>query len=151
MRCPKCGYLDSKVVDTRSSPETSSVKRKRVCLKCLHKFVTNEVICAEYPTVIKRDGRQEVFDLDKLKNGLLRAFKRSSDSIEKVNYVFNKVTSRVATEHADKIQSAQLGEIVMDVLREIDQVAYLRFASVCKNFESLYDVNMELKRLNYQN
>ncbi|MDR1890817.1 MAG: transcriptional regulator NrdR [Puniceicoccales bacterium] len=147
MKCPKCGHLYSKVTDTRVSVDMASIRRRRVCLKCGHRFFTNEIVCVEYPIVIKRDGREEEFDGEKIKAGLLKAFKKQKGIKEKVNNIVNGILAEVVSKYPEKVQSEKIGTIVMDLLRASEPVAYLRFASVYKNFETAKDFALEFEQL----
>jgi transcriptional repressor NrdR len=143
--------LDSKVTDTRTAPDGSSIRRRRVCLGCNHRFFTNEVICAEYPTVIKRDGREEEFDCEKVKIGLFKAFKKEQGVGEKVDKIFNGVVAEVLAKFPDRVASESIGAIVMDLLKRSDPVAYMRFASVYKNFSTADDFASEFEKMSSQN
>jgi transcriptional repressor NrdR len=147
MRCPKCGYAESKVADTRAVLDSGSIRRRRLCLKCGHKFFTNEIICEEFPIVVKRDGRKEEFNSNKVKAGLLKAFKKSAEIGEKVEDIYNGVIGRILSNHPEKIGTEEIGAIVMDLLKVRAPAAYMRFASVYKNFETVGDFAFEFKKL----
>jgi transcriptional repressor NrdR len=124
-----------------------SIRRRRMCLDCGYRFFTNEVICEEYPVVIKRDGREEEFDREKIKIGLMKAFKKCVGIGEKVEEIYNRVLSEVISSYVDKIKSETIGSIIMDILKTSDPVAYLRFASVYKNFETADDFAFEFEKI----
>ncbi|MDR2779295.1 MAG: transcriptional regulator NrdR [Puniceicoccales bacterium] len=147
MKCPKCGHLYSKVTDTRITADMASIRRRRICLRCGHRFFTNEIVCIEYPIVIKRDGREEEFDGEKIKIGLLKAFKKQAGIKEKVNNIVNGVLAEVISKYPDRIQAKQIGTIVMNLLKINEPVAYLRFASIHKNFETAKDFALEFEQL----
>jgi transcriptional repressor NrdR len=147
MRCPRCGHADSKVVDTRSSLGESIIRRRRVCLSCGHRFFTNETICTDYPTVIKRDGREEEFDREKILAGLWKAFKKCPGADGEVNHIANEVVAEVITKFPAKVHSSTVGDIVMGLLKTSAPVAYLRFASVYKNFVNADDFISEFERM----
>ena len=147
MRCPKCGYSDSKVTDTRSSDGVSSIRRRRLCLRCGHRFFTNETVCEEYPIVIKRSGKEENFAKDKVKISLSKAFKKCAGVGGKVDEIYAKVMGEILANHPHKIHSETIGLIIMELLKSSDPVAYLRFASVHKNFETADDFAFEFKKM----
>ncbi|MDR3144234.1 MAG: transcriptional regulator NrdR [Puniceicoccales bacterium] len=147
MRCPKCGYADSRVTDTRAALESSSIRRRRICLACGYRFFTSETICAEFPAVIKRDGREEEFDCDKIRIGLSKAFKKCAAVEEKVEKIYSRVIAEIISKHPDKVSSREIGAITMNLLKASDPVAYLRFASVYKNFETAADFASEFKKM----
>jgi transcriptional repressor NrdR len=118
-----------------------------MCLDCGHRFFTNEIVCEEYPTVIKRDGREEGFDKKKIKIGLMKAFKKCIGVEERVEEIYKKVLAEVVSAYVDKIKSEAIGSIIMEILKASDQVAYLRFASVYKNFETADDFACEFKKI----
>ncbi|MDR1457814.1 MAG: transcriptional regulator NrdR [Puniceicoccales bacterium] len=147
MKCPKCGHLYSKVTDTRITADMTSIRRRRVCLKCGHRFFTNETLCVEYPVVIKRDGRKEEFDGEKIKAGLMKAFKKQSGIKEKINNILNGVLAEIISKYPEKVPSEKIGDMIMDQLRTSEPVAYLRFASVYKNFETAKDFALEFEQM----
>jgi transcriptional repressor NrdR len=118
-----------------------------LCLGCGYRFFTNEVVCEEFPIVIKRDGREEEFDKEKVKNGLLKAFKKSTGVEKKVDYIYNGVIGSIVSGHPEKIKAEEIGTIIMDLLRASDPVAYMRFVSVYKNFESAGDFAFEFEKM----
>ncbi|MDR2776531.1 MAG: transcriptional regulator NrdR [Puniceicoccales bacterium] len=147
MKCPKCGHLYSKVTDTRITADATSIRRRRVCLKCDHRFFTNEISCVEYPIVIKRDNRKEEFDGEKIRAGLMKAFKKRSGIKEKVNDIVSGVLAEIISKYPEKVPSEKIGDMIMDRLRNSEPVAYLRFASVYKNFETAKDFALEFEQL----
>ena len=142
MKCPNCGYEDSKVVDSRPVEENNSIRRRRECLECGHRFTTYEIIEAFQPLVIKKDGSKEYFDKSKLLSGLVKACqKRPVDAAE----VANSIESELLNSMRKEIKSTEIGEMVMDKLKELDVVAYVRFASVYREFK---DADTFLRELN---
>lgn len=147
MKCPYCNYDESKVVDSRATEENSSIRRRRECLSCGERFTTYERL-EELPlTVIKKDGRTEFFDRNKLLTGLLKACEKRpiqrKDLEDLVKDVERELRNRMETE----VESGRLGELVMDRLREIDEVAYVRFASVYRQFKDINIFKQELEKL----
>ena len=146
MKCPYCGYKESKVIDSRPAEEGSSIRRRRECLSCAKRFTTYEVIESVPVVVVKKDKSREVFDRDKLYNGMLRACEKrpvraalpaAVDDIE--TSLQNSLDREVTSEH--------IGELAMEKLKEIDEVAYVRFASVYRQFKDIETFREELMKL----
>ena len=145
MKCPFCGWNDSKVVDSRPADEYAVIRRRRECEKCSKRFTTYEKI-EEIPLVIvKRDGRREVFKREKIVNGVLKACQKRPISIKEVEEIANSIEKELYNTMEKEIQSQDIGEMVMNRLKELDEVAYVRFASVYKQFK---DANTFLEELN---
>ena len=134
MRCPKCGFRDDKVIDSRQSRDSSSIRRRRVCLQCAYRFTTYEQIERSDLRVIKRDRSHEPFDRRKLVNSLAKACEKRSISLVLLEQAVDDIIHEVET-GGREVTSAQIGTHVMAKLRDIDEVAYLRFASVHRRFE----------------
>ncbi len=147
MRCPFCAAQDTRVVDSRLSPEGDRVRRRRECTQCGARFTTYEVAELVMPAVIKRDKRREPFNEDKLRAGLMRALEKRPVSAEQVEAVLRRITDRIRAGGEREIGSHQLGEWVMDELRRLDQVAYVRFASVYRSFQDVNAFREEIERL----
>lgn len=137
MKCPYCEYYDSKVIDSRSADDGEAIRRRRECIKCGHRFTTYERLGERPIIVIKSDGSSEVFDRDKLMRGLLIACAKRPVSHEQMNMVLDDIESTLRSSAKAEIVSKQLGEMVLDRLADIDDVAYIRFASVYKDFQSV--------------
>jgi transcriptional repressor NrdR len=150
MRCPKCGQLDDKVIDSRTSREGSTIRRRRECLACSHRFTTYEEIEHEGLVVIKRDGRREEFSKDKLLSGIRKACQKRPISPEVIEDVVAKIIDDLTSRYDREIPGTALGERVMDALRELDQVAYVRFASVYRRFQEATDFVQAVKTLEAQ-
>ena len=134
MKCPGCGNIDTKVIDTRVVTDGSSIRRKRECLACQRRFMTLETVDTAQITIIKRDGSRELFDRNKLKDGLLKAcFKRPLNIDALINTIENKLIDSMRLE----LTSVQLGEIVLKELEKVDEVSYIRFASVFREFKDI--------------
>jgi transcriptional repressor NrdR len=118
-----------------------------VCLGCGHRFFTNETVCEEYPIVIKRNGKEEEFDRDKVKIGLSKAFKKSANIGNKVDEIYARAIGEILSNHPNKICSETIGMIIMGLLKASDPAAYLRFASVYKNFETADDFAFEFRKM----
>lgn len=148
MKCPACGFLDDKVVDSRSVKDGAGVRRRRVCLNCSHRFSTYEGIIREELRVVKRSGICEDFDKDKLRRGIRNAcYKRPVDS-DRIDQIVEDVNSIIQKEFDKDVPSAEIGRIVMEALKKVDQVAYVRFASVYRKFKDVDEFINEIRALN---
>jgi transcriptional repressor NrdR len=145
MQCPKCGFADSKVTDTRLSAEGRSVKRRRTCLRCGYRFSTAECVVVDFPCVVKRSGELVEFDCGKIKRSLIRAMDKEQCSEEVIGGMVSKILSQILETKETKISSRQIGIIILDELRGQYPVAYMRFASVYKNFKSADEFALECK------
>jgi transcriptional repressor NrdR len=140
MRCPKCSHLDDKVLDSRAAREGASIRRRRQCLQCEYRFTTYEEIVKDELHVIKRDGRHEEFNRQKLERGLSRACEKRPISADDIHDLVDQVISEFEGE--SEVTSERIGQAVMERLHRVDEVAYIRFASVYRRFA---DVNQFLK------
>lgn len=147
MRCIFCDCLDTKVIDTRSATEGFSVRRRRECPKCTARFTTFESVEVELPQVIKRDLRREPFDHAKLRGGLVRALEKRPISVLDIDKMMDRITQKMRQCGEREIPTQRLGEWVMDELRTLDEVAYVRFASVYLSFQDLNAFRVEIERL----
>ena len=138
MRCPKCAYLEDKVIDSRSARNGAVIRRRRMCLQCSHRFTTYEEILRAKLRVTKRDGRYEDLDRAKLVNGLLRACEKRPISSEDIDAMADSIIDELENEFERDVPSDAIGEKVMERLEKKDEVAYVRFASVYRRFK---DVN----------
>jgi transcriptional repressor NrdR len=144
MRCPYCGHQEDKVVDSRSSKEGSAVRRRRECLECEKRYTTYEYIENVSLSIIKNDGRIEEYDREKLRQGLLTSCKKRPISIKKIDSIVDKIENEVQNLSHTEIKSKVLGEKVMNELQKLDEVAYVRFASVYRQFKSKEEFLKEL-------
>ena len=147
MRCPSCGHEEDKVVDSRSTKENSAVRRRRECLECRQRFTTYEYIEHAPVVVVKKDGRREHFSREKILNGLLRACEKRSVSRETLEKLVNEVERAVCSSMRDEIPTSEIGNEIMNRLAGIDQVAYVRFASVYRDFKDVTQFLDELRNL----
>jgi len=147
MRCPRCGSMDDRVVDSRMAKEGRATRRRRECLDCGYRYTTYEYIETSYPGVVKKDGRREPFDPLKLEKGIARACEKRPVSALEIKDIVERVTARVAEEYPEEVSSEFIGERVMELLRGVDQVAYVRFASVYRQFRDVAQFKEELERL----
>lgn len=148
MHCPFCGTQDTKVIDSRLVADGASVRRRRECNHCKERFTTFETAELIMPRVIKSDGSREPFNEDKLRNGLLRALEKRPVSLELMEQAINKIKSSIRATGEREISSDFIGNQVMDNLKQIDKVAYVRFASVYRSFEDIREFGEEIARLN---
>jgi transcriptional repressor NrdR len=147
MKCPFCSHTEDKVIDSRSSNEDKSVRRRRECLKCKKRFTTYEYIEEVPLMVIKKDGRREAFDRNKIISGILKACEKRPVSMEKVEAVVDRVEKELQKSFDKEVKAHVIGEFVMDSLHKIDEVAYVRFASVYRQFKDINHFMKELKDL----
>jgi transcriptional repressor NrdR len=145
MKCPFCGYKEDKVVDSRSTAEESAVRRRRECLKCGKRFTTYEYVEEVSLMVIKKDGRREPFDRKKILSGIIRACEKRPISIEKMEDIITQVERAIQKKSDREVSSSRIGELVMERLKSLDDVAYVRFASVYRQFKDVGQFMQELK------
>ena len=145
MICPYCSTPDTRVVDSRESEDGLSIKRRRICPNCQKKFTTYEYI--ERPTiyVVKKDGRRELFDPDKIKRGLIKACQKRPVAIEEIDRIVNNIKEKIESTLEKEIDATKIGEYVMEELKVLDDIAYVRFASVYRQFK---DINSFLEEIN---
>jgi transcriptional repressor NrdR len=147
MRCPFCAYLEDKVVDSRESKEGDSIRRRRECLKCGRRFTSYERIDEIPYMVVKKDGRRETFDRNKIMNGLLRACEKRPISAVQLEQIVDDVEKSVQDSPERELPTTKIGKIIMRRLKTLDKVAYVRFASVYLEFEDVSEFMSELKDL----
>ena len=147
MRCPKCTSIDDKVIDSRISKEGSSIRRRRECMECGHRFTTTEFIVREGIVVIKRDGRREDFDREKLIRSVRAACQKRPVDAEQLGMLVEDVVDALEAQYDTDIPSRAIGDAVMSRLRKIDEVAYVRFASVYKEFRDVSEFMLEINAL----
>ncbi len=147
MKCPFCNHLESKVVDSRLGKDKETIRRRRECLKCQKRFTTSERAEDSLPLVIKKDGRREAFNRIKIFNGLKKACEKRPISINVIEKSVNRIESYFQERGEREIKSAEIGEKVMEELHRLDGVAYVRFASVYRQFKDIHEFMDELKDL----
>ena len=145
MKCPYCGFEESKVIDSRPADEGERIRRRRECLKCGKRFTTHEVIETVPIVVVKRDKSREVFDRAKLTAGILRACEKRPVSIEQIEKMVDTIEAQLQSSLDREVTSMTIGELTMDQLKSVDEVAYVRFASVYRQFK---DINTFMEELN---
>jgi transcriptional repressor NrdR len=147
MKCPYCGSNDTKVLDKRETEEDLVTRRRRECLKCQKRFTTYERVELADIIIIKKDGKRETFNRDKLKSGISKACEKRSITPEQINAVVDRIEIRIRNMESTEIESTAIGDIVMKELKKLDKVAYIRFASVYREFEDIGEFAKEVKSL----
>ncbi len=147
MRCPFCSFEESKVIDSRPTDEGERIRRRRECLKCQKRFTTYEVIESLPIIVIKKDKSREVFNREKLLNGLLRACEKRPVSLDRLESIIDDIESTLQNSLDREVSSEKIGELVMDKLKDVDDVAYVRFASVYRQFKDIGTFMTELNKM----
>ena len=145
MKCPFCGYEESKVIDSRPTDEGEKIRRRRECISCTKRFTTYEIIETVPIVVVKKDKSRQAFDRVKLFNGMLRACEKRPVSIDQIEKVVTDIETELQNSLDREVTSVKIGEYVMDKLKDIDEVAYVRFASVYRQFK---DINTFMDELN---
>lgn len=149
MQCPFCRAQDTKVIDSRLASEGDEVRRRRECINCAERFTTYETIELNLPRLIKRDGTRVQFREEKLRAGILRALEKRPVQAERVDNAVNRLTSRLCASGEPEIETSVLGEWVMAELRALDEVAYVRFASVYRRFQDIHEFQKEIDELQH--
>ncbi|MFE5318897.1 transcriptional regulator NrdR [Paenibacillus sp. NPDC056579] len=144
MKCPYCDYAGTKVLDSRSANENKSIRRRRECEKCTKRFTTFEMVEETPLIVIKKDGSREEFSREKMLRGLIRACEKRPVSVEQLDKIVSEVEKQIRNTASAEVDSREIGEIVMEQLYPVDEVAYIRFASVYRQFK---DINMFMREL----
>jgi transcriptional repressor NrdR len=147
MRCPKCTSIEDKVIDSRISREGTTIRRRRECLECGHRYTTTEAVVREDLMVVKRDGRREPFEREKLVRAIRAACHKRPIDLEQINMMAEDIVDQLEAQFEREIPSSAIGEACMQRLRTIDKVAYVRFASVYKEFRDVNEFMDELNRL----
>ena len=147
MKCPYCGSKDTEVVETRDSEDLETIRRRRECIKCKKRFTTYERIENINLIVIKKAGRREQFDRDKLKRGIIRSCEKTKVSLEDIEKIVTEIERELRTADSVEIESKKIGQMVASRLKSLDKVAYIRFSSVFKRFVDVEDFEKEVKRL----
>lgn len=144
MKCPYCGSMEDKVIDSRASGEGVNIRRRRVCLKCDRRFTTYEYVESAPMMVVKRDGTRKKFDREKIKFGIIKACEKRPISMDKIDGIIEKIEKEIQKKADKEVKSTAIGNMVMKELYELDEVAYVRFASVYRRFK---DVSYFMKEL----
>lgn len=147
MKCPFCSFEESKVIDSRPTDEGERIRRRRECMSCGKRFTTYEIIESVPIVVVKKDKSREVFDRDKLFNGMMRACEKRPVSVDVIEKAIDEIEAELQNSLDREVTSVKIGEYVMDKLKDIDEVAYVRFASVYRQFKDINTFMSELKKL----
>jgi len=147
MHCPRCQHQDTKVIDTRLLKGNHAVRRRRECLGCEHRFTTVEEILREGLVVVKRDGSREDFDLAKVASGIRKATDKRPVETERIDLMISEVIEEINTRFEDEVPSKLIGEIIMQRLQSVDQIAYVRFASVYRDFRDIDELARVIEQL----
>lgn len=147
MHCPYCGHGESIVSETRDSTDLNTIRRRRTCLLCTKRFTTYERVESVYLTVIKKSGRREQFTREKLKIGLLRSCEKTKVTSDQIEKIVTEIERELRSADSVEVLSIKIGELVAQKLKEIDKIAYIRFASVFRHFVDLEDFEKEVKEL----
>lgn len=147
MKCPYCGYQESKVVDSRHSDDNTSIRRRRECLSCQKRFTTYETVESLPMIVVKKDNSRQSFDRNKILNGMVRACEKRPVSIAELENVADEIEQIIQNSLDREVSTAYIGELVMERLKPLDEVAYVRFASVYRQFKDINSFMAELNRL----
>jgi transcriptional repressor NrdR len=147
MYCPFCNAIDTKVTDSRLFRENNQIRRRRECLDCKERFTTYESVELVLPRVVKQDGRRDAFNEDKLRAGMLRALEKRPVGLEVIETAVSRILHKARASGEREIGSSQIGEWVMEELHNLDQVAYVRFASVYRSFQDINEFREEISRL----
>lgn len=147
MKCPFCGHLESKVVDSRPAEEGASIRRRRECLACHKRFTTYETVESLPLMVIKKDGNRQTFDKTKLLNGMIRACEKRPVSYDTLEKIADEIEQELQNSLERETSTERIGELVMDRMKKVDEVAYVRFASVYRQFKDINTFMTELNKL----
>ena len=147
LRCPFCGFFDTKVLDSRSAEDGNYIRRRRECSECLKRFTTYEKIEDVPMVVIKKDGSRQVFDSNKILNGLIKSCEKRPVPLKELERITTEIERELRNDMEREISSTQIGELVMDKLKSVDEVAYVRFASVYREFKDISTFIEEIESL----
>ena len=147
MKCPFCSHTEDKVIDSRSSNEDKSVRRRRECMKCKKRFTTYEYVEEMPLMVIKKDGRREAFDRNKIISGIVKACEKRPVAMERIEAIVDKIEKELQKNFDKEVKAQDVGELIMEHLQKLDEVAYVRFASVYRQFKDINHFMKELKDL----
>lgn len=137
MKCIFCGYADSKVIDSRAAEDTNSIRRRRECLKCGKRFTTYEMVESSPILVIKNDNSRQSFDPQKIKKGIIKACEKRPVSMTQIDDIIAEIEKKISNSLEQEIKSSEIGEMVMEALKKIDEISYVRFAAVYRRFKDI--------------
>ena len=150
MKCVFCGYKDSKVIDSRNSDEQNSIRRRRECLKCGKRFTTYEMVESTPILVVKNDGSRQTFDPQKIKSGIIKACEKRPVSMNQIDDIVLDIERQINNSLAQEVKSAEIGEMVMNKLKAIDEISYVRFAAVYRKFKDITTFISFLNNMNWR-
>ena len=150
MKCPFCNFADTKVIDSRAQDDNSVIRRRRVCEKCGKRFTTYERVDMIPITVIKRDGTREIFDKAKLQNGIMKSCNKRPVTAQQIQKLVDDIENTLAGSGEREVESKQLGNMVIERLKDLDEVAYVRFASVYRQFKDINSFIDELEKMRHE-
>jgi len=151
MKCPYCGYLKDRVIDSREREDGLVIRRRRICLKCKKRYTTYEEIDLKPLIVVKKDGRREKFNREKLFAGIQKACEKRPVSTEEINKIVEYIENQLRQKYEDEVSSKEIGNLVIKKLKKIDKVAYIRFASVYQRFENIDQFIKEIEKIGGKN
>ncbi|MGT2784909.1 transcriptional regulator NrdR [Streptococcus merionis] len=151
MRCPKCTGLKSSVVDSRQAEDGHTIRRRRECEECHYRFTTYERVEEKTLVVVKKDGNREQFSRDKIFNGIIRSAQKRPVSSDDIDQIVNRIEQKIRSQHDGEVASDFIGSLVMDELSELDEITYVRFASVYRSFKDVAELESLLKEVIYGN
>ncbi|MCL5439192.1 MAG: transcriptional regulator NrdR [Patescibacteria group bacterium] len=147
MKCPYCGSTDTEVIETRDSEDLETIRRRRSCLKCGKRFTTYERVENINLVVIKKEGKREQFNRDKLKSGILKASEKTAVSVDAIEKIVTEIEHELRSADSVEVESKKIGQMVANKLKKIDKIAYIRFSSVFRRFVDVEDFEKEVKKL----
>ncbi len=147
MKCPYCSFEEDKVIDSRPTDEGATIRRRRECLSCHKRYTTYEKVESLPIMVVKKDGSRQPYDREKVRKGILRACEKRSISIDQIESILDSIEAQISNSLEREVTSSMIGELVMDKLRDLDEVAYVRFASVYRQFKDINTFMNELNKL----
>lgn len=147
MRCMYCNCVESKVIDSRATDDDRTIRRRRECIGCGKRFTTYETIEVNPILVVKSDGNRQAYDIGKIKRGIIKSCEKRPVPIEKIDALAEEITKKVYNSMEQEISSKEIGEMVMEGLKELDEVAYVRYASVYRSFKDISSFMAELQRM----
>ncbi len=151
MRCPKCGGLKSSVIDSRQAEDGNTIRRRRECEECRYRFTTYERVEEKTLVVVKKDGNREQFSRDKIFNGIIRSAQKRPVSSNEIDEIVNRIEQKIRSQHDGEVASDVIGGLVMDELAKLDEITYVRFASVYRSFKDVAELETLLKEVIYGN
>lgn len=148
MKCPYCANLETNVIDSRDNKEKNSIRRRRECTSCKRRFTTYESLIRDDLLVVKRDSKREMYDMEKIRKGVLRSFDKLYTDHDTIQKIIKNVDEKIKSHSSNEIKSSEIGDIALNEIRKVNSVAYIRFAAVYKKFTSSEDFLQEINKIN---